>query len=477
MAGGNKSLFSKVLDTLTHKLPESPKGASHYEVLVIGNGLGATFTKRFSHKTHGHATLCCVNKGGNANMNVNRFLYEQSRLKKTDYSVSSKLAICMSAAQSDGFVLDKYLPDENAVVLTNGRRIEYDHLVVATGMRNDYKTIPGFYEAWENLDMPVYSSVDHPNWKVFDIKYHKHLGNPSHGDHYFYIPPGDFRGEVAAYNFLASASQWNWYKTIGKLPSTARYYVVLGNENGFSQYDQATSDFFTAECAKRGVEIITGQSITGVDGANRTLTFTDQQTGAENVKDFGSLYAIPNASPAQALTDAGLASSETGGFLDVDQQTLRHNRYPNIFGLGDVNNLPTTKSWWGGVGQLHVAAHNVYRNLKGLPLNAKYDGYSKCPIYLDSNKLTYAVHNYAGPVSGNLSMAGGFPAIARYFFWQKALSAKNVPAIFTSKSNGPPKYKLGEPKWAELSAEDANKPNSMGYKVIRKDGAEPAHSH
>lgn len=477
MGGGNKSLFSKVLDTLTHKLPESPRGASHYEVLVIGSGLGATFTKRFSHKTHGHATLSCVSTGGNMTMNVNRFLYEQSRLKKTDFSVSSKLAICMSAAQSDGFGLEKYLPDENAVVLTNGRRIEYDHLVVATGMKNELQNIPGFFEAWEDMETPVYSSIDHPNWKVFDIKYQKHLGNPGHGDHYFYIPPGNFRGEITTYNFLASASQWNWYKTLGKLPSTAKYYVVLANENGFSQYDQATNDFFTAECEKRGIEIIYGSAISNVDGPNRTMTLTDKTTGAETVKDFGSLYALPEANPSPLLADAGLAGPETGGFLDVDQHTLRHNRYPNVFGLGDVNNLPTTKSWWGGVYQLHVAANNVYRNLKGLPLNATYDGHAKCPIYLDSNKLTYSAHNYAGPISGSLGMASGPAAIARYFFWQKALSSKNVPAIYTSKSNGPPKYKLGEPKWPELKAEDANKPNAMGYKVIRKDGAEPAQAH
>jgi sulfide:quinone oxidoreductase len=33
---------------------------------------------------------------------------------------------------------------------------------------------------------------------------------------------------------------------------------------------------------------------------------------------------------------------------DVDHETLQHRKYPNVFGIGDVCNLPTTKTFWGG---------------------------------------------------------------------------------------------------------------------------------
>jgi len=42
--------------------------------------------------------------------------------------------------------------------------------------------------------------------------------------------------------------------------------------------------------------------------------------------------------------NAGLTTAN--GLLDVDIKTLRHNKYKNIFGLGDVNDLPTTKATW-----------------------------------------------------------------------------------------------------------------------------------
>lgn len=32
------------------------------------------------------------------------------------------------------------------------------------------------------------------------------------------------------------------------------------------------------------------------------------------------------------------------GYLDVDKETLRHNVYPNVFGIGDCTNVPTSKT-------------------------------------------------------------------------------------------------------------------------------------
>ena len=32
------------------------------------------------------------------------------------------------------------------------------------------------------------------------------------------------------------------------------------------------------------------------------------------------------------------------GFLDINKHTLQHVKYPNIFGVGDCTNLPTSKT-------------------------------------------------------------------------------------------------------------------------------------
>ena len=85
------------------------------------------------------------------------------------------------------------------------------------------------------------------------------------------------------------------------------------------------------------------------------------------------------------LGDAGLADST--GFLDVHPQTLQHKKYSNIFGLGDVINAPTTKTFYGGLSQVAVVRHNVERNLNNLSLNAKYDGYAKANRLISQSNL------------------------------------------------------------------------------------------
>ena len=38
------------------------------------------------------------------------------------------------------------------------------------------------------------------------------------------------------------------------------------------------------------------------------------------------------------------ALANAGGWLDVDKGTLRHVRFPKVFGLGDASSLPTSKT-------------------------------------------------------------------------------------------------------------------------------------
>lgn len=54
----------------------------------------------------------------------------------------------MYTAHSDNLGVAKFLPDENAVVLTNGRRIGYKYMVVATGLAEDIESIKNFDSAW-----------------------------------------------------------------------------------------------------------------------------------------------------------------------------------------------------------------------------------------------------------------------------------------------------------------------------------------
>lgn len=71
--------------------------------------------------------------------------------------MNAKLALNMFTAHSDNIGCQSIHPEENAVVLRNGRKIAYDHLVIAMGMKDDTESIKGFEEAWKDQDHPVFA--------------------------------------------------------------------------------------------------------------------------------------------------------------------------------------------------------------------------------------------------------------------------------------------------------------------------------
>ena len=152
------------------------------------------------------------------------------------------------------------------------------------------------------------------------------------------------------------------------------------------------------------------------------------------------MVSLIPTSPNPLIAASGLASSN--GYLDVDIATLQHRRYKNIFGLGDCCDLPVTKGFITNQNQVHVVRHNVIQYLAGLPLTGKYDGHSKALLNLAPKKATWVIHNYNGPVIGNLF--GGdnfFTSSFWYFKWIKK-DKSSFSKYFMGKNWGPPYFKI-----------------------------------
>jgi sulfide:quinone oxidoreductase len=66
---------------------------------------------------------------------------------------------------------------------------------------------------------------------------------------------------------------------------------------------------------------------------------------------------------------------------------LRHNKYENIFSLGDCANLPTAKTAAAAFSQVPVVVQNILRQMEKKNLNGHYDGYSSCPVFVGDKKL------------------------------------------------------------------------------------------
>lgn len=54
------------------------------------------------------------------------------------------------------------------------------------------------------------------------------------------------------------------------------------------------------------------------------------------------LHVTPPMGPPDVLVNSCV--SDEIGWVDVDKETLQHKKYPNVFGIGDCTNLPTSKT-------------------------------------------------------------------------------------------------------------------------------------
>ncbi|KAJ9061643.1 hypothetical protein DSO57_1003420 [Entomophthora muscae] len=99
------------------------------------------------------------------------------------------------------------------------------------------------------------------------------------------------------------------------------------------------------------------------------------------------------------IKESGLANP--AGFVDVDHGTLIHNKYKNIFSLGDASSCPTSKTAAAVSAQTGIVSFNLLHTSeqvsKGTPLSAikadkflKYDGYTSCPLLVGNSELILA---------------------------------------------------------------------------------------
>lgn len=235
------------------------------------------------------------------------------------------------------------------------------------------------------------------------------------GESVFYIPPAPYHGELEAYNFFMTKELWDRYDNHGKICWANSRFTVINANNSFCPHFSEADNFIKAELEKKGINIEYGLKLVEVNKDNNTAIF-ETSSGERVEKPYNNFYSLIPAKADGLLSDAGLADSQ--GLLDVDAGTLQHKKYENIFGFGDVVNVPTTKTFYAGFNQLSVVRHNLERRINGLSPNAQYDGLSEAYLHTGYDSMTKVSHLYDGKSNGSLDT--GFAASLKYKWYSQS---------------------------------------------------------
>lgn len=303
-----------------------------------------------------------------------------------------------------------FQPEDNAVTLSTGDKLQYEQLIVCPGISINYGKIKGMPEALADPNLPIstiygYEGVD----KVFGT-----IEKLRKGRALFTQPAGMIKCAGAPQKVMWLAlDHWKragLYKAGDAAGSAVSitFATALPAMFGVPKYSAALE----ALRQERGVEGLFQHDLVEIDGDKAVFALAD---GSQTTRTFDLLHAVPKMGPHAFVASSPLADAT--GLVEVDQATLRHTRHANVWALGDASNLPTAKTAAAITAQAPVLVANLLSTLEGREPAAAYDGYTSCPLTTEYGKVLLAEFMYGGQPKETFEGLGIDQAVPRRAFY------------------------------------------------------------
>lgn len=288
----------------------------------------------------------------------------------------------MAAAHVQAELLQKSVlkvdPEHN-VVVADGKEIKYDFLVVAPGIKLDFEKIPGLKETLGKDGVSSNYSADTVE------KTNEFLRAFKGGNAIFTQPATPVKCAGAPQKIAYLAEEIFREKGI-RDKTNVQFHTGMGKIFAIDKYAAE----LTNVCKQRNIDVKLLSNLAEVRPDKKEAVFKNLgPEGGESIIKYDFLHVTPPMSAPQFIKESGIANAD--GWVDVNKDTTQHNKYPNIFSLGDASSLPTSKTAAAAAAQSAVTAHNLLRTIKSTnDAVDTYGGYTSCPLITGKGKLILA---------------------------------------------------------------------------------------
>jgi sulfide:quinone oxidoreductase len=274
-------------------------------------------------------------------------------------------------------------PVAKTVKTRDGLVIGYEQLVVAPGIQLDWDKIEGASEAMGRDGVCSNYAYEHvpKTWEF--------LRGFSRGNAVFTFPSTPVKCAGAPQKIMYLADDYLPRKGV-RDKSRVHFASAGAGIFGVKKYAQALSKVVE----RKGIETHFRRDLVAVRAKSREAVFRSMDGGDELVLKYDLLHVVPPQSAPDFVKKSPLASE--AGWVDVHKHTLQHNKYPDVFGLGDASSLPTSRTGAAIRKQAPVLVENLLALRQGNALTAQYDGYASCPLITGYGKLILAEFDYDG---------------------------------------------------------------------------------
>ena len=311
-------------------------------------------------------------------------------------------------------------PESDSVILEGCRVIQYKRLIVCPGIKLDWDKIEGLSETLGKNGVTSNYRYDLApyTWEL--------VQGLKKGRAIFTQPPMPIKCAGAPQKAMYLSGD-AWFRNGALKDIDIQFNNAGGVLFGVKEYVPALMDYVK----KYDADLNFFHNLVAVDGAAKKAWFdvSRPDTAVERVEmSFDMMHVCPPQTAPDFIRVSPLADS--AGWIDVDQTTLRHKTYDNIWSLGDVMNAPNAKTAAAARMQAPVVAENVVSDIRGGAPVAQYNGYGSCPLTVERGKIVLAEFGYGGvmlPSFPKFLVDGTKPSRAAWF-----LKEKMLPPIYWS---------------------------------------------
>ncbi len=366
------SAAGALLGASTHTAPAQTVKTSASIVIIGAGAAGTSLANRLVRRLDG-AKITIVDPS-------ERHLYQPglslvaAGLKPADYVVSSTAHWLPDGIDWIAEAATEIDPEARTVTTSGGQTVRYDFLVVAPGLVLDHDAIEGF-----SLDMvgengigALYAGPDHAarTWAAAS-KF-----TEEGGVGVFTRPATEMKcaGAPLKHTFLID----DIARTNGNAGKTE---IIYANNSQALFGVPIVAEKVRMLFQDRGIAPALSHVLKRVDAGRRIATFDTPEGEKELGYDY--LHVIPPQRAPDVVRQSGLSWADKWtdqGWVEVDMQTLRHLRYPDVFALGDVAGVPKGKTAASVKWQVPVVEDHLVAAIAGNEGTASYNGYTSCPM-------------------------------------------------------------------------------------------------
>ena len=271
--------------------------------------------------------------------------------------------------------IDQVDADANSVLLTDGQKLTYDYLIIATGVTPRPDETPGMAD---DMGGSVHEFYSYDGSVALAEKLRTWTG----GKLVIHITEMPIKCPVAPleFAFLADA----FFKHKGMRDKVEITYVTP-LDAAFTK--PIAAEAFGNTLSEKGITVVPDFMIESVDPEGKKIVAYD-----ETEVPFDLLVTIPLNMGADYVARSGLGNDIN--LVPVDKFTQQAKAHENIFALGDANDIPASKAGSVAHFEVDIFMENFLQLIKGQTMTHKFDGHANCFIETGGGKAMLIDFNY-----------------------------------------------------------------------------------